>query len=94
MSRDNLLEQAEKVISDLGSTKSMLEIYYVDEVMCSVRILCIIVTCRLVLDWAQHWSSLLLSQGNYNVLTSAFGVVTIAHYQLAVKVLCVVECYL
>ena len=31
VSRDNLLEQAEKVISDLGSTRSMLEIYYEDE---------------------------------------------------------------
>lgn len=45
------------------------------------------VTCRLVLDWVQHWSSLLLFQGSYNELTLAFGVVMTAHYQLAVKVL-------
>ena len=40
MSRDNLLEQAEKVINDLGSTRSMLEIYYEDEVCYCNSIYC------------------------------------------------------
>ena len=33
MSRDDLPSQAEKVINDLGATKSMLEVYYEDKVI-------------------------------------------------------------
>ena len=32
MSRDNLLEQAEKIINELGSNRAMLEVHYENEV--------------------------------------------------------------
>ena len=82
--------QAEKVITDLGSTRSMLEIYYQDEVdsILVVFIQHTVSDCchRLVLGWVRHWSSLLLYQGRCNVLISASGAVTIAHSLLVVKV--------
>jgi len=58
VSRDDLLLQAEKVINDLGATKSMLEVYYEDEVKKYHHIKHVTIPRnRLVLGWAQHWSS-------------------------------------
>lgn len=89
MTRDNLLGQADKLLTDHASGKAVLEIHYQDEV--SQAHIIAMVTCllRWALDSAPHLSFIPWSHESYCALTLGCGVVTFALCQESHRVLAV-----